>query len=405
MVQLNPKYKPLFSEDSRYYIVLGGRGSGKSYAGSVAVLLMTFEKGNNVLYTRYTMTSASTSIIPEMAEKIETLGLQDHFQINQREIINKTTGNTIYFRGLKAGSGVQTANLKSLANIATFVLDEAEECPSEAVFDKVDLSIRTKGVQNRVILVMNPASKAHWVYTRFFESRGLLGAENTTIDDTTYIHTSYLDNKENLDDSFLKSIERIKRNDPVKYDTVVMGGWRDVAEGVIFTNWQYGDFVKAGDYHGYGVDYGFSNDPNTICEVSIHKKAKRIYVKEHLYTSGLTTSDIAQKMLKIDPRGLYVADSAEPRLNYELKTNHKLNVKETIKGQGSVNLGIKLLQDYTIIVDHGSRNLVKELNNYRWKEGKEVPEDDHNHLIDGLRYIVSYYLSNPHTGKYYVDLT
>lgn len=401
-IELNPKYKPLFVGDSRYYIVLGGRGSGKSFSVSVAVLLMTFEKGNNVLYTRYTMTSASTSIIPEMAEKIELLGLQEHFQVNQREIINKTTGNTIYFRGLKAGSGTQTANLKSLANIATYVLDEAEECPSEAIFEKVDLSIRTKGTQNRVILVMNPATKAHWVYSRFFETRGIDGAVNDTIDDTTYIHTSYLDNKDNLDESFLHNVERMQIDNPNKYDTVVMGGWADVAEGVIFTNWTYGDFTKHGDYHGYGVDYGFSNDPNTICEISIHKKAKRIYVKEHLYTTGLTTSQIAEKMLRIDPRGLYVADSAEPRLNYELKSNHGINIKETVKGQGSVNLGIKLLQDYTIIVDHGSKNLVKELNNYRWKEGKEVAEDDHNHLIDGLRYIVSYFLSTPNAGKYYI---
>lgn len=403
MLELNPKYRPLFIGDSRYYLVLGGRGSGKSFSVAIAVLLMTFEKGNNVLYARYTMTSASTSIIPEMSDKIALLGLEEHFHVTQREIVNKTTGNTIYFRGLKAGSGTQTANLKSLANIGTFVLDEAEECPSESVFEKVDLSIRTKGVQNRVILVMNPATKASWIYDRFFQSRGLDGALNATIDDTTYIHTSYLDNKDNLDPSFLDSIERIKENDPKKYATVVMGGWAEVAEGVIFTNWEYGAFNKYGDYHGYGVDYGFSNDPNTICEISINKNSKRIHVKEHLYTTGLTTSDIAQTMLKIDPRGLYVADSAEPRLNYELKTNHKINIKETIKGQGSVNLGIKLLQDYTLIIDPNSNNLVKELNNYRWKENKEVPEDDHNHLIDGLRYIVSYFLSNPHSGKYYVS--
>lgn len=402
MLDLNPKYKPLFTGDQRYYVVTGGRGSGKSFGVSVMVLLSTFEKGNNVLYTRYTMTSASTSIVPEMVDKINLLGLDQYFTVNQREIINNTTGNTIYFRGLKTGSGNQTAALKSLSNIATFVLDEAEEMPNEELFDKVDLSIRTKDTQNRVILVMNPTTKAHWIYDRFFERRGLQGGENTSIKDTAYIHTSYLDNLENLDQSFLDSIERIKQDNPKKYEHVVLGGWADVAEGVIFTNWETGAFDPRGDYHGYGVDYGFSNDPNTITEVSIDKKAKRIYLKEHLYQTGLTTSEIAERMLRIDPRGLYVADSAEPRLNYELKQNFGLNVKETIKGQGSVNLGIALLQDYRLIVDPSSRNIIKELNNYRWKEGKEVPEDDFNHSIDGIRYIVGYYLSTPHAGKYYL---
>jgi len=403
LVELNPKYKPLFQNDTRYFVVTGGRGSGKSYGISTAILLSTFEKGNNVLYSRFTMTSASTSIIPEMVEKIEMLGLQEAFLINSREIINKATGNTIYFRGLKTGSGNQTAALKSLSNIATFVLDEAEEMPDEELFNKVDLSVRSQDTQNRVIMVMNPATKAHWIYDRFFEREGLQGGENTTTKDTTYIHTTYLDNIENLPKSFLDAMDKIKDSDLERYNHLVLGGWRAVAEGVIFTNWDMGEFVSTGDYHGYGVDYGFSNDENTISEVSINLKAKTIHIREHLYQSGLTTSEIAKKMLKTSKNGLFVADSAEPRLNHELKYNHGINIKEAVKGQGSVNLGIALLQDYKLIIDPKSKNLIKELNNYAWKEDKEVPEDKFNHLIDGIRYIVSYFLSNPNSGKYFIS--
>ena len=402
MVTLGTKYKPLFENDTRYFVVTGGRGSGKSFGISTAILLSTFEKGGNVLYSRYTMTSASTSIIPEMQEKIELLGLEDQFLVNAREIINKTTGNTIYFRGLKTGSGNQTAALKSLTNIATFVLDEAEEMPDEEIFNKIDLSVRSQEAQNRVIMVMNPATKAHWIYERFFEKEGLTGGENHVTKDTTYIHTTYLDNKENLPESFLKAMDKMKLDNLERYNHVVLGGWRAVAEGVIFTNWKIDTFNSNGDYHGFGVDYGFSKDANTITEVSINKKAKTIHIKERLYLTGLTTSEIANKMLKIAPRGLYVADSAEPRLNYELKTNYGLNIKDTINGAGSINLGISLLQDYELIVSPDSKNVMKELNNYRWKDDKEVAVDDFNHAIDGIRYIVSYFLSNPHAGKYYI---
>ena len=402
MVELHPKYKPLFQNDTRYFVCTGGRGSGKSFGVSTAILLSTFEKGANCLYARYTMTSASTSIIPEMQDKIELLGLEDQFLVNSREIINKTTGNTIYFRGLKTGSGNQTAALKSLTNIATFVLDEAEEMPDEEIFNKIDLSVRSQEAQNRVIMVMNPATKAHWIYERFFEKEGLTGGENTTTKDTTYIHTTYLDNKENLPESFLSAMDKMKADNLERYNHVVLGGWRAVAEGVIFTNWRIDTFNSNGDYHGFGVDYGFSNDANTISEVSINTKAKTIHIKERLYLTGLTTSEIANKMLKIAPRGLYVADSAEPRLNYELKTNYGLNVKNTIKGQGSVNLGIALLQDYELIISPDSRNIIKELNNYVFKEGSEVPVDKYNHAIDGIRYIVSHFLSNPHAGRYYI---
>ena len=348
------------------------------------------------------MTSASTSIIPEMQEKIELLGLEGQFTVNSREIINNTTGNTIYFRGLKTGSGNQTAALKSLNNIATFVLDEAEECPDEALFDKIDLSVRSQEAKNRVIMVMNPATKAHWIYERFYERRGLQGGENTTIEDSTYIHTTYKDNIDNLPDSFLSAMDKMKVSRPEEYAHVVEGGWRAVAEGVIFTNWRTGEFTSNGDYHGYGVDYGFSNDENTITEACINVKAKTIHLREHLYETGLTTSEIARKMLKTSKNGLFVADSAEPRLNYELKHTYGINIKDTIKGQGSVNLGIALLQDYELIVSPESKNLIKELNNYAWKEDKEVPEDKFNHCIDGIRYIVSYFLSNPNAGKYFI---
>lgn len=404
MVNLHPKYEPLFTGDSRYYVITGGRGSGKSFGISTMVLLSTFEKGNNILYTRFTMTSASTSIIPEMADKIHLLGLEEHFTVNRTEIINNATGNIIYFRGLKTGSGNQTAALKSLSNIATFVLDEAEEMVDEALFDKVDLSIRTKGVQNRVILVLNPATRAHWIYSRFFERKGLEGGNNTVVDDTTYIHTSYLDNIDNLDDTFLQSIERIKREEPRKYEHLVLGGWAEVAEGVIFKNWKVEPFTFNGDFTGVGLDFGFSNDPTAGTLVTINKKAKTIHLKELIYTPHLTTSEIAESLLNklSDRRMSIIGDNAEPRLIHELKHNYRLNIEPCVKGVNSVMNGIGLMQDYKLLVDPSSKNIMRELNNYAFKEGTEKPIDDFNHAIDSIRYYVTHILDRPNKGNYFL---
>lgn len=399
MIELAPKYKPLFIDDSRYFILTGGRGSAKSFTVATMLLLLTYEKGHNILFTRYTMTSASTSIIPEMNEKIEMLGLENDFLVNRTEIVNKRTGAIIYFRGLKTGSGNQTAALKSLNGITTWVLDEAEEMPDELLFDKIDYSVRSKEAQNRVIMVLNPTTKAHWIYNRFFAKRDLTGGENTKLDDTTYIHTTYLDNLEHLSDTFVKNADKMKEERPGEYEAQILGGWRSVAEGVIFTNWSMGEYVPQ-DIEGYGVDYGFSNDPSTCVKVGINKKAKKIYLKELLYKPGLVTSQLGEFFRKTDPKGIYLADSAEPRLNEELKRYVK--VIPAVKGQGSVNFGIALLQDYELIVHPGSRNLITELNNYAWKEGKEIPIDDFNHCIDAIRYFVSYHLANPNKGKYFL---
>ena len=402
MIELSPKYRPLFDDDSRYFITTGGRGSSKSFSIATMILLLTYEKGHNVLFTRYTMTSASTSIIPEMTEKIEKLGLENDFLVNKTEITNNRTGNTIYFRGLKTGSGNQTAALKSLNGITTWILDEAEEMPDEHLFDKIDLSVRSTEAQNRVVLVLNPATKAHWIYNRFFTKRGLQGGENTRRGDATYIHTTYLDNEENLNKTFLANIERMRDERPDEYTAQIMGGWRQVAEGVIFTNWEIKDFNENGDHYGIGLDFGFSKDPTGGTLISIDTKRKEIYLKEIIYEAGLVTSDIAQRLLKHGSKTLTIGDSAEPRLLHELKHNYGLNIKPSIKGQGSINLGIALLQEYKLYVHGGSSNLITELNNYRWKEGKEVAVDDMNHLLDGIRYFVSYHLSSPNRGKYFI---
>jgi len=398
---LKKKYAPLFASDNRYYVVTGGRGSGKSYSVNTFLLLLTYEQNEIILFTRFTLTSAHVSIIPEFLDKIETANLSNDFYITKDEIVNKTTGSKIIFKGIKTSSGNQTANLKSLAGITCFVLDEAEELTDEDIFDKIDFSIRSKLKQNRVILVLNPATKESWIYQRFFESKGIEAGSNVIKGDTTYIHTTYLDNLANLSESFLTQIKTIKERRPDKYKHQILGGWLDKAEGVIFTNWSVGKFQDLGSVV-YGQDFGFSNDPTTLVATSIDAQNKIIYLKLHLYQTGLTTSDIYRLNKSIAGDSLIVADSAEPRLINELR-DKGLNILEAVKGQGSVTHGITLLQDYDLVVDEDSVDLVKELNNYSWLERKsKTPIDKYNHALDAIRYAVGYQLDNPFHKQYHI---
>ena len=185
---INNKYLKL-DEESRYYIVTGGRGSGKSFSVNTLLCWLTYESGHTILFTRYTLRAASISIIPEFIEKIELLGKQGDFHVTKDEITNRKTGSKILFRGIKTSSGNQVANLKSLQGVTTWVLDEAEELVDESIFDTIDLSVRQKGIQNRVVMILNPTTKEHFIYQRFFEGKGVQEGSNITKGDTTYIHT------------------------------------------------------------------------------------------------------------------------------------------------------------------------------------------------------------------------
>lgn len=401
MIQLNPKYKALWN-DTRFFVVTGGRGSSKSFGVGTFASLLSFEIGHKILFTRSTMTSAHLSIIPEFQQKLELLGVESLFHVTRNEIINNQSGSEILFKGLKTSSGDQTASLKSLQGVTTWILDEAEELVNENTFDKINLSIRQKGVQNRVILILNPATKEHWIYNRFFQNAGVEEGFNGVKNNVTYIHTTYMDNIKHLDKSFLDEIERVKQFNPQKYKHQILGGWLDKAEGVVFTNWRFGEFNPDNLQTSFGQDFGFTIDPTTLIEVAIDKKKRVIYLKEHIYKTGLTTSQIAQINKEICGNRLIVADSAEPRLISELRSQG-CNIIPTEKGIGSVSAGLALMKDYEIILEPNSQNVAKEFNNYTYSDSKSgLVVDAYNHAIDGARYNIFYQLANPQKGKYYV---
>jgi len=399
-IELNDKYVPLFTDKSRYFVVTGGRGSGKSFGVNVFLLNLTYESGHKVLFTRFTLTSAAASIIPEFIEKIELMGVESDFRITKDEIINLTTGSSIIFKGIRTSSGNQTAALKSLSGVTTFVLDEAEELVDEDTFSKIDFSIRSNTKHNRVILILNPTTKEHWIYQRFFMYPNVKAGTNGSKGDVTYIHTTFEDNKDNLSKSYLEQLYDLKRRDIVKFEHQILGGWLNKAEGTIITNWKVGHFVQT-ELMCYGQDFGFSTDITSLVKVAVDKDTRSVYVKQIYGKTNLSTSDIAYRNKKECGTDLIICDSAEPRLISELK-NMGLNIRPTIKKKGSILSGIALMQDYQIIVDRESNGIIREINNYVWHERNQRPVDKFNHYIDAIRYSLMYLLQGVNSGKYVI---
>ena len=358
-------------------------------------------EGIRILFTRYTMTSARLSIIPEFLEKISLLGYDEVFSVNKSEVVNLKNKSDILFRGIKTSAGNQTASLKSLTGVSNWILDEAEELVDENIFDTIDLSIREKNIQNRIILVLNPVTKDNWIYERFFQGKGIEAGFNGVKDNVCYIHSTYLDNKDNLSESFLERVEAIKHTNFKKYKQKLLGQWLDKAEGVVFENWSIGEFNPDNLQTSCGMDFGFSIDPDSLIEVAIDKKHNKIYLKEHIYRNGLKSHELAKVILEKVDNKLIIADSAEPRLIADLK-HLGVNIKPVKKG--TIESGITRMQDYELIVTPESTNIAKELNNYAYQDrGSKLYIDNWNHAIDASRYNIIYHLDNPNAGKYFVQ--
>ena len=392
-IKVSDKYQSLWQPRTRYFLITGGRGSAKSFTvGLWACNMLLAYKNWKVLFTRYTLSSANISVIPEFREKIDLLGVGDEFNMTNAQISHKVTKSEIIFSGIKTSSGNQTAKLKSIPALNVFIVDEAEEFVSEKDFDTIDESIRMPDTPNLVILVMNPQDVEHWIWKRWFEKSHRMETIDghmipiSTHEDITHIHTTYLDNIHNISKDYIAKIEAIKSKSPEAYAHRFLGKWLDKKQGVVFPNWVEGEFDNSLPF-AYGLDFGFYPDPLALVKVAVDTTANKIYVKEIIYEQSLSYDMVLTKIRNsIELDAMIVADTSEPRL-IDALTSNGINVHKTEKYAGSVVDGIKKMADFTIVVTEESYNLKYELRNYIWNDKKSsTPMDADNHGIDALRY-------------------
>jgi phage terminase large subunit len=235
------------------------------------------------------------------------------------------------------------------------------------------LSQRTR---KRIYADWNPVSE-FWVYEQYINNPQYK-------DDITVIHST-LYNNPFISEEIKKDILLRADRDP-NYKRVYLEGRIGMLEGVIYPNWSYGDFDNSLPF-GFGLDFGFHPDPDAMVKIAIDEKNRKIYAKECFYLNGLQISDLKQAVkLYAKSHDLIIADSADPRMISELR-HSGLNIKGVVKAEGSVIEGIRLVQDYDIITDKESINLVKELRNHSWNDKKAgIPNKGFNHLLSGIRY-------------------
>lgn len=382
-------YSPIFWDDKTYWVISGGRASGKST--NIAAYFILNLIGNDYfrgVIARYTAKALTNSIYRDILDLIEAWGLVGLISIKGDEVKNKLNGNMILTHSMKLSEGTMTAKGKGLARVTHLLVDEATELPSEEEYLKLVDSFRHKGTKRKIFLLFNPTSKNHWIFRRFY-----LPDETPNpkwFNNHGFLHTTYHDNAGNLDQAKVQEWEQSKSIDPEYYNHHILGRWRDVGEGQIFKTWKWGEIEPDPEAEiVYGLDFGFASDPTAI--VKIWKKGKTLWVQELLYAQGLTNDDLSERMTALGiprPASIY-ADSADPRSIETLKRLGWKNLYPSVKGPDSIRSGIERVNSYNVFADFSSVNLIEEYHNYSYRLGTDKPIDQYNHLMDALRYGVS----------------
>lgn len=381
----------------RYIVIEGGRGSAKSFHTSTALSMHTFVDGCNILFSRYTMTSAEVSIIPEFKEKLQMLNREPFFNIKRAEIENVTTGGQILFRGIQQGSKSQTARLKSIPNLKIFVLDEAEELMDERTFDTIDFSLRKKGIHCQIWIVLNPSDMSHWIYRRFHAQAGVPVGFNGIKGDTCYIHTTYLDNLDNLDDAFVAQAERVRMQSEDKYNNIFLGQWHIQKDGLIYKGWER---IEEDDYpvglpQWWAADWGYSDYPNASVRMCYDPASGTLYLKQ-LPTLGKLTRDAARAIIE-DARSIgyepcdceVYCDPARPENIAEMRQIYDLSAMRGINKDKTGR--IHYLQGFR--VRYIGETIGEEVKTYSWKPDPhneslytDTPQDGNDHYMDCISY-------------------
>lgn len=175
-------------------------------------------------------------------------------------------------------------------------------------------------------------------------------------------------------------------------------------DGVVFDNWKSIDTLPTeARLIGYGIDFGYTNDPTSIIEVYKYNNLR--VLNEICYSKGLSNSQIAKYITTKLP---CYCDSAEPKSIDELKS-YGVKAYPVTKGADSINFGIQTMQTQNYLVTKKSVNLINELQKYTWDKNKKTneklnkPIDKFNHAIDATRYHEMESLGKPNKGKYNIN--
>ena len=390
----------------RYRVVKGSRSSKKSVTMALWTIynIMKHQQAN-MLVIRKTYRTIKDSCYAQLKWAIHRFGVDAFFLCKESplEITYLPTGQKIFFRGLDDPLKVTSITVET-GVLCWLWIEEAYEITKETDFDTLDESIRGKLPQDlfkSVTLTFNPWNDRHWIKARFFDKKD---------SEVLAMTTNYLMN-EFLDDSDRKIFERMKVENPRRYNVAGLGEW-GVVDGLVYENWE----EKVFDWQevssmpdvdsAFGMDFGYTNDPTAMFCGLISNNQKTIWVFDELYKKALTNEMIYNEVSKMGyAKEKITADSAEPKSIEELRRLGLRRIKAAGKGKDSVMNGIQKIQDYHIIIHPRCVNFLTEISCYAWEQDKSGtainrPIDDYNHLMDAMRYAMEDKIHKPSGMKF-----
>lgn len=213
-----PEKLDFLFQPSRYKILYGGRGSGKSWGVARALIAKAVQNPIRVLCARELQNSISDSVIALLADQIKSMGLEAFFDVQRTAIYGKN-GSEFSFVGLKHN----VTSIKSFEGVDICWVEEGQAV-SKTSWETLIPTIRKPG--SEIWVTFNPDLDTDETYKRF-----VVNPPNNAI----VRKVNWNDNPwfpEVLKDE----LEQLKEKDPDSYLNVWEGHTRQMLEGAVYAN-------------------------------------------------------------------------------------------------------------------------------------------------------------------------
>lgn len=389
--EINPHFENfLFDWSYKFYFLVGGYGSSKSYHAALKLILKLLAEKRTALVVREVYDTHRDSTFSLLEEIIIDLGLEGRVKCGRSPMqIKFPNGSKIIFKGMDA-----PAKLKSINNVSIIWVEECSEVKYEG-FKELLGRLRHPSLPLHMMLSTNPVSKGNWTYKHFFKDEAneffvlddeQLYKEKTIILNNTYYHHSTADDNLFLPESYIEQLEELKLHDPDLHRIARKGQFGVNGTLVLpqFETWAHDDVMNAisrvaKPVKRIGMDFGFVESYNAVVKMVVDLPNQILYIYWQYYKRGLTDDKTAEDLIELK-RDVIKADSAEPKTIAYFQQNgfRMIGAK---KFGGSRNQYTKKVKRFKkIVCSKECPDVIRELKELTFAVDKEgnIIEDEFN---------------------------
>ena len=348
--------------DKRFIRNEGGARSSKTYSICQALIIWALNHPNKLIsIVRKTGPALSATVMRDFFEVLKSMDLYD-VNAHSRGARTYTFAN---------GSMVEFFSVDSEQKLRGRKRDIAWVNEANELYydDFQQLNLRTI---EKIIVDYNPSEIESYLYA-------------LPPDNTIRIHSTYLDNPF-LEREIIKEIQSYQITDQ-DYYTIFGLGERAFSRENVFSRWEIADAPNGLDDYIYAIDYGYQH-PTALVKIHYSTAERRIFIEELIYESHLTSTDIIDRMnrLEVDKTRVIISETARPEIVADIRRSG-YKIVNAIK---DVKDGINVVKTFSVVLSSAAKNIIKENENYRYRKHNGVVTEEviksWDDAMDAIRY-------------------